>query len=165
MSVSTALLNTNFSQKKTPSPMTMTATAALKIFEITEEEKTIAWNQLEFLLNNQVFFNVNNYSIIFNWTKELCANLALKLRFAITGGGCHGFRYNPTLAQQIQPQDTVITYLLTTSVEVFCLIDPFSLQILRGAEIDYEENIQGGHFIIRNLKTKTTCGCGASFTL
>ena len=45
------------------------------------------------------------------------------------------------------------------------LIDPLSFQYLKGAEIDYREDINGSQFIIRNPNAKTTCGCGSSFSI
>lgn len=44
------------------------------------------------------------------------------------------------------------------------LVDPMSFQYLAGAEIDYKEDIEGAQFIIRNPNAKTTCGCGSSFS-
>ncbi len=43
------------------------------------------------------------------------------------------------------------------------LIDPMSLVYLVGAEIDYKADLSGEQFIIRNPNAKTTCGCGSSF--
>lgn len=43
------------------------------------------------------------------------------------------------------------------------LIDPMSLAYLVGAEIDYKSDLSGEQFIIRNPNAKTTCGCGSSF--
>lgn len=43
------------------------------------------------------------------------------------------------------------------------LIDPMSLVYLVGAEIDYKSDLSGEQFIIRNPNAKTTCGCGSSF--
>jgi iron-sulfur cluster insertion protein len=44
------------------------------------------------------------------------------------------------------------------------LVDPMSFQYLVGSEIDYKEDIEGAQFIIRNPNAKTTCGCGSSFS-
>ena len=44
------------------------------------------------------------------------------------------------------------------------LVDPTSIQYLRGAEIDYQEGLEGAQFIIKNPNAKTTCGCGSSFS-
>jgi iron-sulfur cluster insertion protein len=47
---------------------------------------------------------------------------------------------------------------------VTLLIDPMSLQYLTGAEIDYQENIEGAQFVIKNPNATSTCGCGSSFS-
>ena len=85
-------------------------------------------------------------------------NPNLKLRVFIQGGGCSGFQYGFTFDEEIQEGDTQIA-----KNDVTLLVDPMSLQYLMGAEIDYQEGLQGAQFVIRNPNAKTTCGCGSSF--
>lgn len=95
-------------------------------------------------------------------------NFSLKLRAYITGGGCSGFQYGFSFDETIQPDDTVITKNIDVEEDkkiVYLLVDPMSLQYLRGAEIDYKEDIEGAQFIIRNPNAATTCGCGSSFSV
>lgn len=97
-------------------------------------------------------------------------NPNLNLRVFITGGGCSGFQYGFTFEESINSDDLVIEKVLeieeTEQVRVVKLIvDPLSLQYLRGAEIDYREDVSGAQFVIRNPNAKTTCGCGSSFSL
>jgi iron-sulfur cluster insertion protein len=40
-----------------------------------------------------------------------------------------------------------------------------SVQYLMGAEIDFTDNAEGAHFVIRNPNASTTCGCGSSFSV
>ena len=47
---------------------------------------------------------------------------------------------------------------------VSLLIDAMSYQDLVGAEIDYEEGLQGAQFVIKNPDATATCGCGSSFS-
>tara|TARA_B100000586_G_C20067089_1_gene408969 strand:+ start:550 stop:909 length:360 start_codon:yes stop_codon:yes gene_type:complete len=86
-------------------------------------------------------------------------NPSLNLRVFITGGGCSGFQYGFTFDEKIQDGDSEIE-----KCGVKLLVDPTSIQYLRGAEIDYQESIEGSQFIIRNPNAKTTCGCGSSFS-
>jgi iron-sulfur cluster insertion protein len=44
------------------------------------------------------------------------------------------------------------------------LIDPMSLQYLAGAVIDYQHNVEGEQFVIKNPNATSTCGCGSSFS-
>lgn len=87
-------------------------------------------------------------------------NAALKLRVYISGGGCSGFQYGFTFDEEVQDGDTRIE-----KSGVVLLIDPMSVQYLTGAEIDYEEDLAGAQFIIRNPNATTTCGCGSSFSV
>lgn len=92
-------------------------------------------------------------------------NYNLKLRVYVTGGGCSGFQYGFTFDEEINDDDTVVTQVEPkTHHDVQLLVDAVSFQYLAGAEIDYQEDIQGAQFIIRNPNAKTTCGCGSSFS-
>jgi len=87
------------------------------------------------------------------------ANPGLKLRVFVTGGGCSGFQYGFTFDEAINEDDT--------SMEkngVMLLIDAMSIQYLAGAEIDYQEGIEGAQFVIKNPNATSTCGCGSSFS-
>lgn len=86
-------------------------------------------------------------------------NAELKLRVFVSGGGCSGFQYGFTFDEAVNEDDT--------SMEkngVTLLIDPMSYQYLVGAEIDYQEGIEGAQFVIKNPNAQTTCGCGSSFS-
>jgi len=86
-------------------------------------------------------------------------NPALMLRVFVSGGGCSGFQYGFTFDEAVQDGDTQIE-----KDGVKLLIDPMSFQYLAGAEIDYQEGLQGAQFVIKNPNAKTTCGCGSSFS-
>ncbi len=85
---------------------------------------------------------------------------ALKLRVFVTGGGCSGFQYGFTFDEDVAEDDTLIN-----NMGVEMIVDPLSFQYLVGAEIDYEEGLEGSRFIVHNPEAKTTCGCGSSFSL
>jgi iron-sulfur cluster insertion protein len=86
-------------------------------------------------------------------------NADLKLRVFVSGGGCSGFQYGFTFDEVANEDDTVLN---KNGVQL--LIDPMSFQYLAGAEIDYQDSIEGSQFIIRNPNATTTCGCGSSFS-
>ena len=86
-------------------------------------------------------------------------NPGLKLRVFVTGGGCSGFQYGFTFDEETGDDDTMMH-----KAGVTLLIDPMSLQYLAGAEIDYQENVEGAQFVIKNPNATSTCGCGSSFS-
>lgn len=96
-------------------------------------------------------------------------NLNLKLRVFITGGGCSGFQYGFAFEEQSNIDDMLIEKQVDDEkaglVTVSVLIDPISMNYLVGAEIDYQEDINGSQFVIRNPNAQTTCGCGSSFNI
>ena len=83
----------------------------------------------------------------------------LKLRVYVSGGGCSGMQYGFTFEESVNEDDTKVE-----KDNVTLLIDPMSLQYLTGAEIDYQDNVQGSQFVIKNPNATTTCGCGSSFS-
>src|SRR6202051_2177855 len=78
-------------------------------------------------------------------------NPELKLRVFVTGGGCSGFQYGFTFDEAINEDDTTMQ-----KNGVTLLIDPMSLQYLAGAEIDYQENVEGAQFVIKNPNATST---------
>jgi iron-sulfur cluster insertion protein len=86
-------------------------------------------------------------------------NPDLKLRVFVSGGGCSGFQYGFTFDETVNEDDTSMV-----KEGVTLLIDPMSFQYLVGAEIDYQESLEGAQFVIKNPNATTTCGCGSSFS-
>ena len=84
----------------------------------------------------------------------------LMLRIAVSGGGCSGFQYNFTFDEAAGDTDFVIKRDGAT-----VLVDETSLELLKGSEIDYVEDMIGASFQIKNPQAKSTCGCGNSFSV
>ncbi len=82
------------------------------------------------------------------------------LRVAVLAGGCSGFQYRFDLEQQAQPEDLVVRQ---GQAEV--LVDPASLDLLVGAQLDYVDELMGAHFTVRNPNATSACGCGTSFSV
>ena len=85
---------------------------------------------------------------------------ALQLRIFVTGGGCSGFQYGFAFDTESKDDDVRVERGPITVV-----VDAMSLQYLIGAEIDYEDNLEGARFVIRNPNAASTCGCGSSFSV
>jgi iron-sulfur cluster insertion protein len=86
-------------------------------------------------------------------------NPDLKLRVFVTGGGCSGFQYGFTFDETTNDDDTAMV-----KNGVTLLIDPMSYQYLVGAEIDFQDGLEGAQFVIKNPNAQSTCGCGSSFS-
>ncbi len=87
-------------------------------------------------------------------------NPELKLRVYVSGGGCSGFQYGFSFEEVAGDDDTSV---ITDGVTL--LVDPTSLQYLGGAEIDYQEGLEGSRFVIKNPNASSTCSCGSSFSM
>ena len=82
------------------------------------------------------------------------------LRVAVTGGGCSGFQYNFTVDDTKMDDDLVVARDGAT-----VLVDPVSLDFLKGAEIDFVDDLIGAAFKINNPNATSSCGCGTSFSV
>ena len=76
-------------------------------------------------------------------------------RIAVKGGGCSGFKYDFSFDDKIDEND---------SKHENIVIDKSSLNMLEGSQVDFAKELIGNSFKISNPKTKSSCGCGISFT-
>ena len=76
-------------------------------------------------------------------------------RIAVKGGGCSGFKYDFTFDSKIDNDDLKHENIV---------IDKSSLNMLEGSQIDFTNELIGSSFKISNPKTKSSCGCGVSFS-
>ena len=82
------------------------------------------------------------------------------LRVGVRGGGCSGFQYNFALDDQRMDDDLVLE-----RDGAVVLIDPVSLDFLKGAEIDFSNDLIGAAFKVNNPNARSSCGCGTSFSV
>ena len=82
------------------------------------------------------------------------------LRVAVDGGGCSGFQYRFDLVKAGEPDD-----LRIEQDGAAALVDPISLALLKGSEIDFVDELAGAEFRVRNPNAKSSCGCGVSFSI
>jgi iron-sulfur cluster assembly accessory protein len=82
------------------------------------------------------------------------------LRVAVDGGGCSGFQYSFSIESEPGADDLVVERGGAT-----VLIDPVSLEYLRGSEIDFVDDLIGQSFKIHNPNATASCGCGTSFAI
>ena len=77
-------------------------------------------------------------------------------RIAIKGGGCSGFKYDFSFDKSPKDEDLKFNNIL---------IDKTSADLLKGSEVDYASELIGDSFKISNPQSKSSCGCGVSFSL
>ena len=95
-----------------------------------------------------------------NFSKKAVERISIKpsgtfFRIAVKGGGCSGFKYDFSFDSKIDQNDLRHENIV---------IDKSSLNMLKGSEIDFSEELIGESFKISNPKTKSSCGCGISFS-
>ena len=76
-------------------------------------------------------------------------------RIAVKGGGCSGFKYDFSFDKEIDENDLKHKNIV---------IDKSSLEMLKGSQVDFAQELIGSSFKITNPKTKSSCGCGVSFS-
>jgi len=82
------------------------------------------------------------------------------LRLAVDGGGCAGFTYKFELAEAAEDDD-----LVTENAGVKLVVDPMSLDLVRGSAVDFVEDLGGASFKVTNPNAASGCGCGSSFSV
>ncbi len=85
---------------------------------------------------------------------------AHSLRVAVLAGGCSGFQYKFELDRDRAEDD-----LLIAAGAASVLIDPASMDLLAGSELDYTDSLMGSHFAVKNPNASSACGCGTSFSV
>ncbi|HEX8300963.1 iron-sulfur cluster insertion protein ErpA [Sphingomonas sp.] len=82
------------------------------------------------------------------------------LRLLVEGGGCSGFQYKFGLAEGPEADDTIAE---TDGVRL--VVDAISLDLVRGAEVDFVDSLAGQAFKVQNPNAASGCGCGTSFSV
>ena len=81
------------------------------------------------------------------------------LRVWVAGGGCSGLQYGMALDDG-EPEAEDVMF---SDKGVKIIVDPLSLKYLKGAHVDYVDDVLGGGFKIENPNAVKSCGCGSSF--
>ncbi|MCJ8159577.1 iron-sulfur cluster insertion protein ErpA [Sphingomonas sp. LaA6.9] len=82
------------------------------------------------------------------------------LRLAVEGGGCSGFQYRFGLTEAVESDDIAVS---RDGVQL--VVDPVSLDLVRGSAVDYVESLGGSAFRVTNPNAASGCGCGSSFAI
>lgn len=82
------------------------------------------------------------------------------LRLSVDGGGCSGFQYKFGLADAVDADDAV-----AENAGVRLVVDPVSIDLVRGCSVDFVESLGGTAFRVDNPQAASGCGCGSSFSV
>ena len=93
------------------------------------------------------------------WIAERQSRPAI-LRLSVDGGGCAGFTYKFELAEGQDDEDSVAE---TDGVKL--VVDPVSLNLVRGSAVDFVEDLGGASFKVTNPNAASGCGCGSSVSV
>mmetsp|Transcript_16428 Transcript_16428/g.16546 ORF Transcript_16428/g.16546 Transcript_16428/m.16546 type:complete len:153 (+) Transcript_16428:142-600(+) len=86
----------------------------------------------------------------------------LMLRVGVEGGGCSGFQYIFSMENNNVSEDDIV--FRRDDAEV--VVDSASLELIKGATIDYQQElIRSAFAIVNNPNSESACGCGSSFAV
>ena len=88
-------------------------------------------------------------------------NPDLKLRVFVQGGGCSGFQYGFTFDEDLNEDD----FEFSLNDQYKFVVDSMSMTYIQGAVIDFQDDLSGSQFVIKNPNAESTCGCGSSFSI
>ena len=77
-------------------------------------------------------------------------------RISVKGGGCSGFKYDFSFEKEAKNEDLKFNNII---------IDKTSADLLKGSQVDFASDLIGDSFKISNPQSKSSCGCGVSFSL
>ena len=81
------------------------------------------------------------------------------LRLSVDGGGCAGFSYKFELGEPAADD------VRAETDGVALVVDPVSLDLLDGSQVDFVEDLGGSAFKVTNPNAASGCGCGSSFSV
>ena len=85
---------------------------------------------------------------------------AAVLRLSVEGGGCSGFQYKFGMADAVEDDD-----IIAETGGAKLVVDPVSLDLVRGSAVDFVESLGGKAFQVTNPNAASGCGCGSSFSV
>ena len=105
-------------------------------------------------MTNKIEFTDKAY----NQIKRIISNQGKEcyFRISVQGGGCSGFKYNFSFDGMVEKDDIVFDKTV---------IDSSSLEIINGSVVDYQKEMIGSSFVIKNPQAASSCGCGLSFSV
>ena len=113
-------------------------------------------------MNSKIDFDISDSAckrIAFLISKKNNSNI--KLRISVEGGGCAGFQYDYNFVED----EIAIDDIYIEKYQAKIIIDKISLDFIKGSILDFQEDLGGSFFQIKNPNAASGCGCGNSFSL
>jgi len=88
-------------------------------------------------------------------------NPTLMVRLEVAGGGCSGFQYKFGFDKSFDAAEDIVIERDGARL----VVDKTSLDLLKGSEVDYGENLMEAGFKVVNPNAESSCGCGGSFAV
>lgn len=82
-------------------------------------------------------------------------------RVRVKVGGCSGFEY--VFDYLATPEDGDLQIILENDCKV--LVDDASITLLQNSVLDFQEDLSGARFVMKNPNATARCGCGNSFAI
>ena len=93
-------------------------------------------------------------------TLDAPANAGKFIRIRVNKGGCAGYEYDLALDNRLAEDDHVHPY-----GQYRIVFDTYTGALIEGSQLDFNENLIGRGFLLRNPNAEVTCGCGTSFNI
>lgn len=93
-------------------------------------------------------------------TLDVPGNAGKFIRIRVNKGGCAGYEYDLALDNRLAADDLVHEHGQHRIV-----FDRVTGTLIEGSQLDFNENLIGRGFLLRNPNAEVTCGCGTSFNI
>jgi iron-sulfur cluster assembly accessory protein len=124
---------------------------------LTPAKRESSLSVMEAVLDNSVVLLTPSAVAEVKSLLALPENAGKHMRYYVEQGGCSGMQYGMVFDEQREGD------LVSEQGGVNVLVDPVSVDLLRGMVVDYSDELSGGGFKISNPNAKQSCGCGKSF--
>ena len=124
---------------------------------LTPAKRESSLSGMEAVLDNPVVLLTPSAVAEVKSLLALPENAGKHMRYYVEQGGCSGMQYGMVFDEQREGD------LVSEQGGVNVLVDPISVDLLRGMVVDYSDELSGGGFKISNPNAKQSCGCGKSF--
>ena len=124
---------------------------------LTPAKRESSLSVMEAVLDNSVVLLTPSAVAEVKSLLALPENAGKHMRYYVEQGGCSGMQYGMVFDEQREGD------LVSEQGGVNVLVDPVSVDPLRGMVVDYSDELSGGGFKISNPNAKQSCGCGKSF--